>query len=215
MKFFLTFFLLVIIYSKPSSSQIDGFMGACSPDVCKIDQGYFNSKEYKLRLYKLFSAGIPQILWDHFREKGSTWSLSGSLNVSSQCQQGLKSVWNGIEEGDEWAFKCELKLRPIFSSNSWKQLLLHSQTWILLESYRFLSLKPLILRSVIFPNVSTLLFPMEWTSHYRLNTVWLKYSLIDQLKKFLERFMSLTNELVSTVLSFKGCVFLSRVTKMM
>ena len=111
MKFFLSFFLLVIIYTKPSSSQIDGFMGACSPDICKIDQGYFNSKEYKLRLYKLFSAGIPQILWDHFREKGS---LSGSLNVSSQCQQGLKSVWNGIEEGDEWAFKCELKLCPKF-----------------------------------------------------------------------------------------------------
>lgn len=114
MKFFLSFFLLVIIYTKPSSSQIDGFMGACSPDICKIDQGYFDSKEYKLRLYKLFSAGIPQILWDHFREKGSTWSLSGSLNVSSQCQQGLKSVWNGIEEGDEWAFKCELNFVQSF-----------------------------------------------------------------------------------------------------
>lgn len=88
---------------------VEGFMKLCPAEECQLDQNHFESKEYKLKLYKLFSAGVPQILWDHFREQGSSWSLSkNSLNISSQCHDGFKSVWSGIEDGDEWAFKCKL-----------------------------------------------------------------------------------------------------------
>lgn len=115
MKFLLPVLLFIVLCNASREPKdfmkygVEGFMKLCPAEECQINQEYFDSKEYKLKLYKLFSAGVPQILWDHFREQGSSWSLSkNSLNISNQCHDGFKSIWNGIEEGDEWAFKCKL-----------------------------------------------------------------------------------------------------------
>lgn len=113
---FFTLFILIIVLTKQSSSRrieltdhgAKGFLGLCPPKECELDQKYYESKEYRLKLYKLFTSGIPQIIWDHLKEKESKWSKSNPFNVSDRCFDGFKSVWKGIEDGDEWAFKCEL-----------------------------------------------------------------------------------------------------------
>lgn len=120
-SFFSVVFLVIVLSEKSSSARIEltdhgakGFLGMCPAKECELDQKYYESKEYRLKLYKLFSGGIPQIIFDHFKEKGSSWSKSSPLNISNSCHDGFKSIWKGIEEGDEWAFKCKLTRSNLF-----------------------------------------------------------------------------------------------------
>lgn len=95
------------------SSTVDVITKLCKYDWCySLDQNNssYNNEEYYLKLYKLFSSGIPQLIYEDIDNVTSEIS-----SLSTSCSNSLKIVSKALFSGQEWAFECKLYFDIKFS----------------------------------------------------------------------------------------------------
>lgn len=78
--------------------------GSC--DLSDPDKVYMESDDYRMKMFHLFSSGVPNILWAYVNDE-ITESVTSRLNVSDSCFQGLRKTSNGFKKGRASSFARE------------------------------------------------------------------------------------------------------------
>ena len=112
MKFLLLFVAFIFLVKK-SSCELRDILKLCEDGTCEMSESEFSkinsTVEYKKRMFKLISAGVPQILWEDVSSLiAKNVSLKLHFKVSDECAKSLLNVSFGLDEMFEWAFRSEL-----------------------------------------------------------------------------------------------------------
>lgn len=84
-------------------SDVDIITRLCKYDWCydlDQDNGSYTGEEYYLKLFKLFSSGIPQLIYEELENV-----TSGISTLSTSCTDSFKVVSKALDSGHEWAFR--------------------------------------------------------------------------------------------------------------
>lgn len=114
-KFSLISFLILCssFFVIKVKSDVDIITRLCKYDWCySLDQdnASYSSEEYYLKLFKLFSSGIPQLIYEELETV-----ISEIPTLSTPCSDSFKVVSKALDSGDEWAFRRKLSRLILFS----------------------------------------------------------------------------------------------------
>lgn len=86
-------------------SDVDIITRLCKYDWCYSldrDNASYTSEEYYLKLFKLFSSGIPQLIYEELE------NVTAQIpTLSTSCFNSFKVVSRALDLGNEWAFRCK------------------------------------------------------------------------------------------------------------
>ncbi|KAI1303690.1 Nose resistant to fluoxetine protein 6 [Halotydeus destructor] len=82
----------------------------CEDEACEIsEQSLVNLNStagYRKRMFKLISAGVPQILWEEVNAvRSKDGDMGQTFAISRACADSLVNVSLGLEEMNEWAYR--------------------------------------------------------------------------------------------------------------
>ena len=93
-------------------SDVDIITRLCKYDWCydlEQDNASYTGEEYYLKLFKLFSSGIPQLIYEELE------NVTSSIpTLSNSCSISFKAVSKALDSGHEWAFRRELTELNLF-----------------------------------------------------------------------------------------------------
>ena len=106
--------LVLVLFIKYSKCEFSDIVQLCEDGSCNVNKDEYeilsaNSTDYNERLYKLISAGLPQIFWDEVKEKRDSFLNTGvdEFGVSAVCSLSLYQVAEGLDNADLWAYKSK------------------------------------------------------------------------------------------------------------
>ncbi|KAI1303725.1 hypothetical protein HDE_02217 [Halotydeus destructor] len=92
------------------SCELSDILKLCENEACEISEQRLMSlnetADYRKRMYKLISAGIPQILWDEIADmRSKQLDIGQRFSISKTCADSVVKVSEGLEDLYEWAFR--------------------------------------------------------------------------------------------------------------